>query len=112
MALSPFKPKTMYTSKDNQQPTQQEPINIHPFLEEIVGFVQADLLEQIDTMEQLQRYVLGKTSSYPAAARTDELRSVLEGMRYLHRQKMNLSVQQLSFDVRRTQMLKSIADSF
>ena len=101
----------MYTSKDNQQATQQESLNIHPFLEEIVGFVQADLLEQIDTMQQLQRYVLGKTSSCPAVAST-ELRSVLEGMRYLHRQKMNLSVQQLSFDVRRTQMLKNIADSF
>lgn len=101
----------MYTSKNNQQTAQQEPLSIHPFLEEIVGFIQADLLEQIDTMEQLQRYVLGKTSSCPAAACTDELRSVLEGMRYLHRQKMNLSVQQLSFDIRRTQMLTKIADS-
>lgn len=84
--------------------------SLHPFLIEIITMTQAELLEQPALLQQLQAYVLEKIPRCPAGP-SPELRTALEGMRYLHRQRLKLSTQQMSLELRRQQILKQIGFS-
>jgi len=81
--------------------------SLHPFLIEIITMAQAELLEQPALLQQLQAYVLEKIPRCPAGPGL-ELRTALEGIRYLHRQRLKLSTQQMSLELRRQQVLKQI----
>ncbi|AEE53929.1 hypothetical protein Halhy_6107 [Haliscomenobacter hydrossis DSM 1100] len=86
---------------------EEQFMTIHPFVREIVEMLQPELIDHTDLLYAIERYVLHKQPNCPRGL-GDELLSILEGMRYLHRQKMKLSTQQLSFELRKKQQEKQL----